>query len=189
VARHGPVVVPYDPAWPRAFEAERALLEQVLAPWLSKGIEHVGSTAVPGLAAKPIIDMVAGVRDLGEARAAFGLLSALGYTHREHRPEAHSLHKPGAGEWWEETHHLHLTEPGSDLWRERLAFRDSLRADPSLADEYAEWKSRHAAANDSSNPYRADKRPFIARVLAEVGIHIKPDSERLSAPALRQRHP
>jgi GrpB-like predicted nucleotidyltransferase (UPF0157 family) len=54
-------VVPYDPEWPRRFEGERALLEQVLAPWLEDGIHHVGSTAIPGLAAKPIIDMVAGV--------------------------------------------------------------------------------------------------------------------------------
>jgi len=183
----GSVVLAYDPGWPRAFEVERALLEQVLAPWLRDGIHHVGSTAVPGLAAKPIIDVMAGVRDLEEARAAFAPLRALGYLHREHRPEAHSLLKPGAGGWWQQTHHLHLTEPGSDLWRERLAFRDALRADPSLAHEYAEWKWREAAASGDPSPYRGDKRPFVARVLAEAGITLRPDCERLSTGALRER--
>jgi GrpB-like predicted nucleotidyltransferase (UPF0157 family) len=174
------VVSPYDPEWPHRFEAERALLEEVLSPWLAGGIHHVGSTAVPGLAAKPIIDIVAGVRDLEDARASFEPLTALGYHHREHRPEAHSLVKPTHGNWWEATHHLHLTEPGSDLWRERLAFRDALRADPALVEEYAEWKRRHAAASPEPNPYTADKRPFVARVLADAGIDLKPDAERLS---------
>jgi len=63
-------VVPYDPDWPRQFEEERALLKGVLAPWLQAGVHHVGSTAVPRLSAKPTIDMIAGVRDLEEARAA-----------------------------------------------------------------------------------------------------------------------
>jgi GrpB-like predicted nucleotidyltransferase (UPF0157 family) len=96
----------------------------------------VGSTAVPGLAAKPVIDMIAGVRDLEAARAAFERLRSLGYQYRAHRPEAHCLHKPDGAQWWQATHHLHLTEPGSDIWRERLAFRDALRADSALAAEY-----------------------------------------------------
>jgi GrpB-like predicted nucleotidyltransferase (UPF0157 family) len=91
------IVIPYDPAWPRLFEGERARLERALAPWLKGGIHHIGSTAVPGLAAKPIIDMLAGVRDLDEARAAEQPLAALGYVHREHRPEAHLFVKPLAG--------------------------------------------------------------------------------------------
>jgi GrpB-like predicted nucleotidyltransferase (UPF0157 family) len=174
------VAVPYDPEWAHRFETERAILEHALAPWLAGGIHHVGSTAVPGLAAKPIIDMVGGVRDLEEARASFEPLRALGYHHREHRPEAHLLVKPTLGSWREQTHSLHLTEPGSDLWRERLAFRDALRADPGLVSEYAEWKLRHAVTRLEEGPYTGDKRPFVARVLAEAGIELKPDSERLS---------
>jgi GrpB-like predicted nucleotidyltransferase (UPF0157 family) len=61
------VLVPYNPEWPERFESERALLERVLAPWLEGGIHHIGSTAIPGIAAKPVIDMMAGVRDLEEA--------------------------------------------------------------------------------------------------------------------------
>lgn len=72
-------IVRYDPEWTRRFEVERALLERVLAPWLEEGIHHVGSTAIPGIASKPIIDMVAGVRDLEEARAAFEPLREQSY--------------------------------------------------------------------------------------------------------------
>jgi GrpB-like predicted nucleotidyltransferase (UPF0157 family) len=85
-------VVPYDPDWPRRFEVERAVLERVLAPWLEGGIHHIGSTAVAGLAAKPIIDMLAGVRDLEEARAAFDPLREHSYVFAPHRPrEGHHL--------------------------------------------------------------------------------------------------
>ena len=178
----------YDPDWPRLFAAERGALERVLIPWLERGIHHVGSTAVPGLAAKPIIDMIAGVRDLGAARAAFEPLRALGYRYHEHRPEAHAFSKPeSAVDWWEQTHHLHLTKPGSDLWRERLAFRDALRADPALAAEYEEWKLSHAVTTAKANAYTGGKRAFVARVLADKGIELKPDSERLTTGALAAR--
>jgi GrpB-like predicted nucleotidyltransferase (UPF0157 family) len=166
------VVIAYDPAWTKLFEQERAALEVELNPWLTGGIHHVGSTAVPELAAKPIIDMIAGVQDLDEARAAFAPLEALGYSYRVHRPEAHSLHKPG--------YHLHLSEPGSDLWRERLAFRDALRAHLELRREYAEWKLAHVADDQSDGAYTASKWPFVARVLANAGIKLKPDEERLA---------
>jgi GrpB-like predicted nucleotidyltransferase (UPF0157 family) len=150
----------------------------VLAPWLSAGIHHIGSTAVPGLAAKPIIDMLAGVRDLEEARAAEEPLAALGYAYREHRPEAHLFvtHDYGA----------HLTEPGSDLWRERLAFRDALRSDPELRREYEEWKLAHLSRDPSGHAYTEIKTPFVAQVLAAQGIALKPDQQRL-IPAARVR--
>lgn len=61
------VVIPYDPEWPDRFDAERALLERVLAPWLDGGIRHIAATFIPGLVAKPIIDMMAGVCDFDEA--------------------------------------------------------------------------------------------------------------------------
>src|SRR6187551_3390489 len=99
--------VPYDPEWPALFERERARLEAALSPWLEGGIHHIGSTSVPSMTAKPIIDMLAGVRDLEEARAAFPRLEALGYRYRPHRPEAHLFVQDDRG--------VHLTGPGSDL--------------------------------------------------------------------------
>ena len=164
-------VVAYDAEWPRRFEAERVLLERALAPWLAGGIHHVGSTAVPGLAAKPVLDIVAGVDDLGEARAAFEPLGGLGYVSTPHRPGvAHHFSKPSTRPL-EATHGLHLTEPGSDLWLERLAFRDTLRADARLAAEYESLKLRLAREHrDDVDAYTAGKRAFVTRVLREAGL-------------------
>jgi GrpB-like predicted nucleotidyltransferase (UPF0157 family) len=169
VADDSIVVVPYELEWPRRFEAERRLLERVLAPWLEDGIHHVGSTAVPGLAAKPIVDMMAGVPDLEEARAAYEPLRENAYVYEPHRPGiAHHFGKrpplgPGYG--------LHLTEPQSDLWRERLVFRDALRAYPELAAEYETLKLALARAHaDDGAAYGLGKRAFVAGVLARFGL-------------------
>ncbi|MGZ4338953.1 MAG: GrpB family protein [Gaiellaceae bacterium] len=163
--------VDYDSTWPAIFAAEQARLTEALASWLAPaGIEHVGSTSVPGLKAKPIIDMIAGVRSFEAAREAFPVLESLGYAWSPHRPEAHRFGRDGF--------HLHLTEPGSDLWRERLAFRDALRSSPALRAEYAAWKDAHAV-DDGSGRYDANKRPLVVRVLGERGIGLKPDEERL----------
>jgi GrpB-like predicted nucleotidyltransferase (UPF0157 family) len=166
-------IVQYDPEWPRLFESERALLERVLARWLESGIHHVGATAVPGLVAKPIIDIVAGVHDLNEARLSFDPLRRHSYHHDPHRPDiAHHFAKPSL-RLRERTHHLHLTEPGSDLWRERLTFRDALRDDPTLVTEYAELKLRLAREHDDDvAAYTRDKRAFVARVLANAGVEL-----------------
>jgi GrpB-like predicted nucleotidyltransferase (UPF0157 family) len=167
------VVVPYDLEWPRRFEAERVLLERALAPWLQGGIHHIGATSIPGLAAKPIIDMIAGVRDFEEARAAFDPLRELSYVHAPHRPGiAHHFAKP-SDRLPEMTHSLHLTERGSDLWRERLTFRSALMADPALAAEYEALKLRLAQKyREDVAAYTAGKRAFVARVLATAGIQL-----------------
>jgi GrpB-like predicted nucleotidyltransferase (UPF0157 family) len=166
-------ILRYDPEWTRRFGLEHALLERVLAPWLEEDIHHVGSTAIPGLASKPIIDMVAGVRDLEEARAAFEPLREQSYVYAPHRPGvAHHFAKPSS-RLSEMTHGVHLTEPGSDLWRERLAFRDALRADPALVAEYEALKLRLAEEHgDDLEAYTGGKRAFVAHVLASAGIEL-----------------
>jgi GrpB-like predicted nucleotidyltransferase (UPF0157 family) len=175
VSREPIVLVPYDPEWPRRFETERAVLERLLAPWLDGGIHHIGSTAIPGISAKPVIDMLAGVRNLAEARVAFGPLREESYYFAPHRAEeAHHFVKPSL-RLSEVTHGLHLTQPGSDLWLERLAFRDALRADPGLAAEYQALKLRLAEDDlKGGTSYTAGKRPFVARVLASAGIRLRP---------------
>jgi GrpB-like predicted nucleotidyltransferase (UPF0157 family) len=156
-------VVPYDPEWPRLFEAERARLERVLAPWLAGGVHHIGSTAIPGIAAKPLIDMLAGALNLEESRAAAAPLEAAGYESTQHRPDV-ALHfsKDGFG--------LHLTEVGSTLWRERLGFRDALRASPELQREYERLKLRLSAEAAYPRTYTGGKRAFVHRVLLGAGI-------------------
>jgi GrpB-like predicted nucleotidyltransferase (UPF0157 family) len=163
------LVVPYDPEWPRRFDAERRLLERVLAPWLAGGVHHIGSTAIPTIAAKPIIDMIAGVSDLEEARSASAALEGEGYVETPHRPEvAHHFSKPSMRE---AQFGLHLTEPGSTLWRERLGFRDALRADPALAAEYEELKLRLASEHPTDvRAYTDHKREFVRRVLVAADV-------------------
>jgi GrpB-like predicted nucleotidyltransferase (UPF0157 family) len=157
-------VVPYDPEWPRLFDTEKRRLEALLAPWLEGGIHHIGSTSIPGIAAKPIVDMMAGVVSFEESRAAYEPLLGSGWESTPHRPGiAHHFSKPGYG--------LHLTEPGSDLWNERLAFRDALRADPELVAEYAALKFRLAEKHPNDvEAYLAGKRDFVGRVLAGRGL-------------------
>jgi GrpB-like predicted nucleotidyltransferase (UPF0157 family) len=152
-------LVPYDPSWPEQFENHRRELEQVLAPWLTDGVHHIGSTSIPGCPAKPLLDMMAGVRELNPHAAE--PLAALGYVQGTHRPdEALRFSKPGAA--------LHLTVAGSDLWRERLAFRDALRGNSDLRDRYATLKEQLAAHD--LRTYTDLKRPFVAEVLASTGI-------------------
>lgn len=166
-------IVPHDPEWAALFVAERALLEPALTPWLVSGVQHVGSTAIPGLSAKPILDMLAGVRDHEQAAGAEGVLRTLGYARCEHRPhEAVYVVKPAAAAQsrWMATHHLHLTAPTSSLWRERVAFRDALRSDPALLCEYEDLKTGLAEKHNDVAGYTDGKRVFVARVLASVGL-------------------
>ena len=166
--------MPYQPSWADAFEAERRRLAATLAPWLADrpdSVHHIGSTSVPGLSAKPVLDMMAGVRSLAGAATAIEPLGSLGYAHAPHRPDALWFFRPGDQSSESRTHHLHLTVPDSALWRERLAFRDALRADPALAGEYADLKANLSAAYTVYQPeYTRGKRSFVARVLADGGI-------------------
>jgi GrpB-like predicted nucleotidyltransferase (UPF0157 family) len=108
--------------------------------------------------------MLAGVRDLEEARAAYAPLEAAGWEHTPHRPGiAHHFSKESVG--------VHLPEPGSDLWRERLAFRDRLRSDAGLAREYEALKLRLAQEHPyDPRAYTVAKRAFVVRVLALDGL-------------------
>src|SRR6201995_1027125 len=88
-------VVAYDPSWPARFADERAALEAVLAPWLAGPIEHIGSTAVPGLVAKPVIDIMAAVETLDASRAALAALTPPHYVYFPYRADMmHWLCKP-----------------------------------------------------------------------------------------------
>jgi GrpB-like predicted nucleotidyltransferase (UPF0157 family) len=162
-------VVPYNANWPSQFEAERVLLQRALSPWLVGEIQHVGSTAVVGLAAKPVIDIMAPVASLRESEAAIAAASQLGYLHHPYRGEVmHWFCKPSP---LVRTHHLHLIPFESQLWFERLAFRDALRASQALASEYAELKFRLAAQFPGDREaYTQAKEPFVQRVLATVGV-------------------
>lgn len=158
-------IVAYDASWPRKFEQERQHLEQVLAHWLAGSIEHIGSTAVAGLAAKPVIDIMAAVADLPTSRPAIDALARAGYLYSPYKPEVmHWFCKPSSEV---RTHHLHLVPATSTLWNERLAFRDALRSSASLRNEYVELKFRLALQyQEDREAYTEGKTDFVRRVLA-----------------------
>ncbi len=80
-------IVEYDPSWPSKFQAERLIMERLLARWLAGPIEHVGSTAIPGMPAKPVIDIMAAVSSLEASRAAIGELKKIGYVYFPYRSD------------------------------------------------------------------------------------------------------
>jgi GrpB-like predicted nucleotidyltransferase (UPF0157 family) len=157
-------IVPYDPSWPDRFERERALLEEALGPWIEGGLHHVGSTAVPGLAAKPIVDVMVGVRSLDEARPCLELAAGLGYRYFPYRPETmHWFCKPSPSR---RTHHLALIEASHPEFTARLAFRDFLRANPDVAAEYEALKRRLAVEHrHDREAYTGAKAAFVRAVV------------------------
>lgn len=161
------VLVPYDPEWPRLFSEERTRLQAALEPWLAGPIEHIGSTAVPGLTAKPIIDIMAGVRDLPSSLAARDALLPLMYMYFPYRTDVmHWFCKPSPAR---RSHHLHLVPFGSQLWKDRLMFRDFLRSSPDAAAEYAELKSGLAARfRLDREAYTDAKTSFVVSVLGRA---------------------
>ncbi len=166
-------VVPYQPAWAELFAAEAARLRAALGGRVL-AIEHVGSTSVPGLAAKPILDLAASVPSLADAIGFLPALQRLGYEHKAdpELPERIYLVK---GPPEHRTHHLSLTEPGSRFWREHLLFRDLLRAQPALAAEYARLKHELARRHATDRlAYGAGKKAFIDAVVATAAGKMAP---------------
>lgn len=159
-------IAPYNPAWPSLFEAERDHLLTCLPPGSIGRVEHFGSTAVPGLAAKPIIDMLVEVRSLQEAREQLApILEAQGYEFFW-RPDWRDGVTPEYI-WFIKrdangcrSHHIHMLTPSSPEW-ERLLFRDYLRAHPDIAREYGKLKQTLASRASSREAYATAKTRFI----------------------------
>lgn len=154
----------YNHQWPLAFETEKKLLLQVAGDWLYGAIEHVGSTSVPGLLAKPIIDIMFGVESLDASKPAIQTLANINYCYYPYKTEVmHWFCKP---EPEARTHHLHLIPYQSELWYERLKFREILRKNSSVAQRYASLKLDLANQNSQDREaYTQNKWPFIKGVL------------------------
>jgi GrpB-like predicted nucleotidyltransferase (UPF0157 family) len=167
-------MLPYNPCWPQSFAEERDRIEPVLSPWLVGPIEHIGSTSIAGMPAKAIIDMVAVIGVIEDALGAIDPLSVLGWlqapepTDDENRRR--SFCTPSIAH---RTHHLHVVEEASDLWRGLLAFRDYLRTHPGLASAYAALKrelaTMHGSDPNRREPYRRGKSSYIQEV-TELGL-------------------
>lgn len=148
------VIADYDPAWPVIFGREREEILRACGPAAFVRIEHIGSTAVPGLAAKPIIDIMPGLRSLDDAPPLIAPIESIGW---EYAPEAEQpspeLNDPGMPfrRYFRKdvngarTFHMHMVETASEFWRDHLLFRDYLRAYPAEAAAYAALKRDLAA--------------------------------------------
>ncbi len=156
-----------DPGWRERGEQECRLLETSLAPWLVSGVDHVGSTAVPGLAAKPILDLQTMIADLDCAPRIAATLGPAGWHYvdpeLDGRPWRRFYVKVNAGR---RAAHLHLVTRNSARWHDQLEFRDALRGDPALAGRYATLKWALAAQHPADREaYTAGKADFVDAVL------------------------
>jgi GrpB-like predicted nucleotidyltransferase (UPF0157 family) len=164
-------VVAYDPGWPGRFAEQRPVVEEFLEPWLAGPVEHIGSTSVPGLAAKPVIDMLAPVHSLAAVQSALPVLAGGGWLLWAEDPCRHYrlwFLRPAPQA---RTHHLHVIEHRDPHAVALLAFRDALRADAGLRRDYAALK-RQLARRDpvNRNAYSNAKGEFIGRALLRAGI-------------------
>ena len=159
------VIADYDPAWPDQFEELRTRAARALGD-LALAIEHVGSTAVPGCAAKPVIDLDVVVRSADDIPEAIRCLGSLGYGHEGDlsTPGRHAFTYPEG----EPRHHLYVVVEGSAAHRAHIRLRDHLRLHPEDAHAYAELK-RALAAHYRSDwaGYTEAKSDFIERLLSE----------------------
>lgn len=161
------VIAVYDPSWPEIFAGEAQAIRQALGDILV-GLEHVGSTAIPGLAAKPVIDIAVSVTSLAAASEVVPALEALGYDCRgENGIPGRLFFRKGLVEF-RRTHHLHLTEVGHEQWKAMLLFRDYLRSHPGDAQRYEALKRALAEKfRDNRSAYTNGKANFVQAVLAK----------------------
>lgn len=165
------ILAPYDPLWSDKFETEKQNLLRVAGDLLSH-IEHIGSTAIPGIIAKPTIDILAAINSLNETQRLINEITSINYIYvpeyETELPERRYFYKNRAGE---DAFHLHAVEMNSAFWNRHIAFRDYLRSHPDQADTYAKLKiqlaEKHHADRDA---YSNGKSDFIHRIEMLAGV-------------------
>ena len=164
-------IADYDPKWPIMYEEEKAEILSVIGHKIV-AIEHIGSTAVPNLGAKPIIDIMVAVRHLSDAEECIEPLKSIGYEYAPENeiaiPERRYFQK-GPSEVPNQHLHLHMVERTSDFWQRQLLFRDYLRTHPDVANKYYRLKKELAAKHGSNREAYTDaKTSFIESVVAQA---------------------
>lgn len=166
-------LVPHQPEWATLFETEKQRLQTAIGSYILD-IQHVGSTAIPHIPAKPIIDIAIAVKSFDEATVCIAPLEAIGYIYRGENgiPRRHYFRRGNP-----RTHHLHMLEIDSDDWQKHLLFRDYLIKHPAVAQQYATLKTELAHQYSDDRPhYTTAKMPFIQEVLllARQANEVKP---------------
>jgi GrpB-like predicted nucleotidyltransferase (UPF0157 family) len=164
------MIADYSPHWPGQFNAEASIIRAAFGATKIE-LEHIGSTAVPGLPAKPIIDILLGATSLAEIEGHISHLETVGYRYvrefEKQLPERRYFVKPDGGAM---QFHLHAVERGGPFWRDHLRFRDALREQPALREQYQELKRQLASSfRLDRDAYTNGKAPFIEGVLNELG--------------------
>jgi GrpB-like predicted nucleotidyltransferase (UPF0157 family) len=159
-------VVPYNPHWPEVFQKECSKMRIEFGDE-SINIEHIGSTSIPYLCAKPIIDIMIGIEEIEDFEKLIKPLAALGYKYQPEAedtiPERRYFDKPGF--------HIHMVEINSDFWRTHIFFREYLRNHPDVRDEYCKLKMDLARKYQfQRKEYTKSKEPFIKRILRKSEI-------------------
>jgi len=153
----------YDASWAELFEQERQRLEPIF-DGRAVGIEHIGSTSVPGLCAKPIVDMLVGLRELDLSDDQIASMEALGYEYLgEYGLPGRLFFRKHP-----RTHHVHVVEHDGEHWERQLVFRDALRTDAEERTRYDAFKRRLAAEGHPRDVYTELKTPFIREVEARA---------------------
>ncbi len=168
------IVVAYDPKWPALYDEEKSRILAALAK-REACLEHFGSTSIPGLAAKPVIDIAMGIQQLDQASQYITVLESLGYVYmpelEAELPERRFLWRVAPGG---QRYHISLTEIHRPVWEQPLAFRDYLRLHPEAAAEYGKLKEKLAAQSGSDiGAYIYGKTEFVERILQAANTQVK----------------
>ena len=158
------LLVPYQEEWKKLFDSEERLIRGALGE-TALAVEHIGSTSIPGIKAKPIIDIMVGIRDLSELEKAIPALEKIGY---EYRGEQGIKGRPffRKGTVTASTYHLSVVEHGGEIWRKHKGFRDYLLKHKDAARKYNELKRNLAAEfKDDREAYTDGKTKFVEEIL------------------------
>ena len=174
-------IVDYDPQWVKDFEEEKQRILSVIGPRVA-GLEHIGSTAVPGLGGKPIVDILVGVNNATEAETCLPPLKTIGYADVTPEPQAPDWHyclgkSPVPSRPSFRYVHLHLVTVQSPHWEKHVLFRDYLRRSPAVAHAYFDLKKRLASRYGSDREgYTDAKTAFIEQIITHArnvtGSHV-----------------
>lgn len=159
----------YNDEWPFYYQVEKRKIEEVMTD-KAIAIEHIGSTSVQGLGAKPIIDFMVGVKDLKEVESFIEPLAGIGYEHVFHKefPNRRFFRR---GQWRAGTHHLHIYVYGSEEWNNNILFRDYLKTHPETLKQYNQLKKELAEKYPHDRvAYTNAKHPFIIDVIQKANL-------------------
>jgi GrpB-like predicted nucleotidyltransferase (UPF0157 family) len=161
------IIVDYDPTWPQQFEEEKVHILATISDYITE-VEHIGSTSIPGLGAKPIIDIMVVIRDPALVECCIEPLRTLGYEYMGEYgvPGRHYFRKPGGEAFEKRTHHLHMYEKGHEQRALHLLFREYLRMYPESARRYDLLKRELATTYASDREaYTEAKTEFIRSII------------------------